>query len=715
MAKKDLGLNPNHYEPVSCDNKKIVLKHKKGGHEVHISVDALSPQFRQKLHQFAKGGKVSIRESIFGKTIIKEDKEPKDKKHPFGKTIMKDDNSKDGRSKARLIDELPDISDDDDKKKYNSGGSVERVDKKKAADMSKGAMSGGPSISQGIQNIKTGLGFAEGGDVEEEVIRRLKPDLTGEDTPIENPYAKEIEQRQFNIMSQMSPNEPQIEAQGMSKEQAARREAINQTVQAKQQAEADVAAEVARKEEMAKRGAMGQAQENQQLQMLGLQPASNPQPAGAPQQPVEQPSLAPQPQPAAQPAVGGDLMKGYAQERAGLQLESQAMQQQAKAEVAAINEKQKAFDDLQLMQQEVNNDLKQTQEALEHDIKNNLVDPNRFWTGYTDAKGNKVEGHSKLAAIIGMVIAGFQPMGGPNMAIDFLNKEIDRNLNAQEKNIQTKQNLLRANLDKFKSRSDAILATRAMLNDDLQRRLTLAAANSRSELAKAAAMKAIGQLQRQQHADVLKLQSNQLISKIIGASKSNPGQVARMLDALEGGTPEQQKQAQELRGRFIPKLGAFAQTNEDAKELKEMDAGITQAKQGINDLLAIQNKPLKSLSLSDRARAQTIQQTLVGAMRLPITGPGAMNEGEREMLQSIIRNPTTIFSLDSSTKAALKTLSYTLDAKFAATAQSKGIDVPTPSMTQSHDKARAYVQQNLNSKDPAIQAKVKQIQSILGE
>lgn len=235
--KHELGLNPNHYEPVSCDKEKIVLKHKKGGHEVHIAIKALSPQFRQKIHQFAKGGKVSVRDSIFGKTIIKEDEEkPKDKEHPYGKTIMKDDNSKDGRAKASLMKVANEYVDDREKKMAEGGevppedpgapskkeddsfkweaykgtdsgglagygairadyapnramaegGQVERVDKKKAQDMSKGAMSGGPTITEGFDNIKKGLGFAEGGDVPE--LLRAPEDSNFEKVQIDRPY-----------------------------------------------------------------------------------------------------------------------------------------------------------------------------------------------------------------------------------------------------------------------------------------------------------------------------------------------------------------------------------------------------------------------------------------------------------------------------------------------------------------------------------------------
>lgn len=58
--------------------------------------------------------------------------------------------------------------------KLADGGAVKPKDdvpepnKKAAADMQKGAMSGGPSASQAFSNLKSGLGFAEGGPIQKE-------------------------------------------------------------------------------------------------------------------------------------------------------------------------------------------------------------------------------------------------------------------------------------------------------------------------------------------------------------------------------------------------------------------------------------------------------------------------------------------------------------------------------------------------------------------
>ena len=49
-----------------------------------------------------------------------------------------------------------------------------------------------------------------------------------------------------------------------------------------------------------------------------------------------------------------------------------------------------------------------------------------------------------------------------------------------------------------------------------------------------------------------------------------------------------------------------------------------------------------------------------GQLRLAVIGPGAMSDYEREVLDSIVENPTKILALDSAQKSALKYLRGTL-------------------------------------------------------
>ena len=121
----------------------------------------------------------------------------------------------------------------------------------------------------------------------------------------------------------------------------------------------------------------------------------------------------------------------------------------------------------------------------------------------------------------------------------------------------------------------------------------------------------------------------------------------------------------------VPGYGV-AGAADDAKQMKAILKDTELAKAGIRDLMKIAETG-SSLSPSDRARAQTIQQVLVGQLRVPLTGPGAMSEGDRKLLENAIANPTTVFSLTSSNKIKLKELNKALDRAVAAHAKAFGL------------------------------------------
>src|SRR6202020_262 len=129
---------------------------------------------------------------------------------------------------------------------------------------------------------------------------------------------------------------------------------------------------------------------------------------------------------------------------------------------------------------------------------NGHIDPEKYWTGTKDpVTGEQVGGHSKIASAIGMILAGFNPAGKPNAAIDMLKFQMENNLKAQAQNLDSKQNLLRANLQQFHNVRDAMDATRLNIADITQAQLGKAAATAKSAGAQNAAAMAKLQLQKQ--------------------------------------------------------------------------------------------------------------------------------------------------------------------------------------------------------------------------
>ena len=162
--------------------------------------------------------------------------------------------------------------------------------------------------------------------------------------------------------------------------------------------------------------------------------------------------------------------------------EAQSKVQQTAAEASA--RAQQAYQgNLQTLTKELN--------AHMADVKNNMVNPDKYWTG------DPVTGmgsHSKIMTGIGMILAGFNPAGTSNAAIEFLKHNMDKNIEAQSKNLDMRNNLVRANLEQFRNLKDATDMARLQQADVVGHYMDQAAANARGPLAKAAALQAKSQL-----------------------------------------------------------------------------------------------------------------------------------------------------------------------------------------------------------------------------
>lgn len=180
------------------------------------------------------------------------------------------------------------------------------------------------------------------------------------------------------------------------------------------------------------------------------------------------------------------------------------------------------------------------------DINNMHIDPDLYW-----------KDHSKIASAIGMIIAGFNPTTKPNAAVDFLKYQMDRNIDAQKANLQSKHNLLAANLKQFGNAKDAIDMTRLMQSDVIVNSLSKAAAEARADSAKQAALIAKGKIQR----EFAPLQMDMAIRQSFNHLAQNPSAdpnidimaANHMVNAYRG--LGQLDRAKEMESRIVPGVG----------------------------------------------------------------------------------------------------------------------------------------------------------------
>lgn len=192
--------------------------------------------------------------------------------------------------------------------------------------------------------------------------------------------------------------------------------------------------------------------------------------------------------------------------------------------------------------------LDQERQAHIQDIQNGYIDPNQYWKG--DAQGNG--GHSKIAAGIGMILAGFNPTSNPNAAINMVKFQMEQNLEKQKTNLGAKQNLLSANLHQFGNMRDATDMTRMMQNDIVSHQLQAAAAKSGSQMAQAQAMQAIGPLQRENATMQQQFAMRRAFMGLANNPNSNPNAIAQMIGYARVTNPEM---AKEMESRYVPGVG----------------------------------------------------------------------------------------------------------------------------------------------------------------
>lgn len=105
-----------------------------------------------------------------------------------------------------------------------------------------------------------------------------------------------------------------------------------------------------------------------------------------------------------------------------------------------------------------------------------------------------------------------------------------------------------------------------------------------------------------------------------------------------------------------PGYEGIAPTKEEAIAFRDAlatNGGIIADIKKIADLAA---KPGASTDLATRAEIANMQSLMVGKLRLPLTGPGAMTDDERKFIISTLGNPANIFSIQSVEQAKIKTM-----------------------------------------------------------
>lgn len=202
---------------------------------------------------------------------------------------------------------------------------------------------------------------------------------------------------------------------------------------------------------------------------------------------------------------------------------------------------------------------------LTKDVADNKIDPTRVWSNAST--GNKI------LAGIGVLLsgAGSGLSGGPNLALQVINKTIDQDIDAQKAELGKKENLLSMNLRKYGNLQAATAATALHLNAVTQGQIMASASRASGAQAQTNAQLAMNQLnaqaaQWQQGLAIWNMKNSMLSGGGNGGSDFSPAQIE-----AAGLTPRAVNIKVDApgppgRSRLITRI---AQTPEDAKILKD--------------------------------------------------------------------------------------------------------------------------------------------------
>jgi len=159
--------------------------------------------------------------------------------------------------------------------------------------------------------------------------------------------------------------------------------------------------------------------------------------------------------PGADSTEGAMFNRGLALQKKGLYGEADETKRAADEAAAFADHNAALMQAHQASYQEHLGQLDNERKSLASDIQNGHIDPQHYW--------NSKSTGSQISTVLGLIVGG---LGGPdNQAINFLNKNIDNDINAQKAELGKKENLLSMNLQQFGNLHAAEAATRLMSQD----------------------------------------------------------------------------------------------------------------------------------------------------------------------------------------------------------------------------------------------------------
>ncbi len=425
---------------------------------------------------------------------------------------------------------------------------------------------------------------------------------------------------------------------------------------------------------------------------LPVAPAAIPEIARSVAEAHQMPAVASPQAPAPQPVIEQDP---FAIQGQALDVAKQANTEMGQAAAAGGQQQAKVWQDyakqvsdIDTKYQPMEDRLNKQNQELYGAIQNQKIDPNRLWNNM--GAGNKVL--SAISIILGGVGAGMQGNGAQNMALGVIEKEIDRDIDAQKAELGKKQTLFSENLRRLGDARAARSATKAQLMSVAQAQANSIAARSGSAEAMAKAKLLNSQVDLQKAAYVRQAKMFSMISE---EGQSNPEKLISYLRVYDP------PKAKEMEARYVPGVGmASVPVSEKARDELATRQNLQSQ---VHKLRSWAREHSGSLSPDEITYGKALANTVQDGYR-SANGQGVFKESEAEFVKGVVaEDPTAFFN------------NYRVDPKYKALEESnlarlnglKGsYGLPRQSMAQQfspeEQKYAQWAKQNPNDPRAAV-------------
>lgn len=316
---------------------------------------------------------------------------------------------------------------------------------------------------------------------------------------------------------------------------------------------------------------------------------------------------------------------------------AQAAGQAGYSKTLAI-ETQKIQDDFQKSQDDANKLFEQAQSQAQAALAA-TPDPKQIREKFWDDKSTG----QKVLAGIGLIMGAFSP-DGVNKAVTLINNQIDQNIKAQElkqdqlgkmaDRSQTLYSQLRQKgMDTFQAR----VAMKDLMLKDVQMQIQKQEANAKTTQAQAALQEAGGKVAKMMSDNQKSARENFAMRALQSEAKLSPKQEMQAVQML----PDEQQR------KYIPGAHGFAKDPGDAAKIKENDAATLEATKLLTQLQGFGRSPMGSRT---KANAEEVVGFLRSALRVPVLGPGTMQQQEYERLVKLIPDPSEILQANAQSR-----------------------------------------------------------------